>query len=161
MVQRRVGQHHAELAQSWRDSVGQDPLTLQKQDRRPRRRQQLAVFLIQVTILARIAQHHSKRLPAAALSLSKLFDSRAAVGIAGKLEPAQPFDRHDAARYEAAATMCSTGVESCGPQSGQAFGSAWKRRSEGFRIHAWHAAHIVNRAIVVLARSYGTRWVIE
>ena len=45
---------------------------------------------------------------------------------------------------------------SAGPQAGQAFGWAWKRRSPGSSYSAWHGAHIANRAIVVAARSYGT-----
>ena len=44
----------------------------------------------------------------------------------------------------------------CGPQSGHAFGWAWKRRFAGSRYSARHAGHISNAAIVVLGRSYGT-----
>ena len=44
----------------------------------------------------------------------------------------------------------------CGPQTGQALGWAWKRRSAGSSYSAWQAAHIVKPAIVVAGRSYGT-----
>ena len=44
----------------------------------------------------------------------------------------------------------------CGPQSGHAFGWAWKRRFAGSRYSARQAGHISNAAIVVLGRSYGT-----
>ena len=43
-----------------------------------------------------------------------------------------------------------------GPQSGQAFGWAWKRRSAGSSYSARQAAHISKPAIVVFGRSYGT-----
>ena len=43
-----------------------------------------------------------------------------------------------------------------GPQSGQAFGWAWKRRSRGSSYSARHSAHIAKPAIVVRGRSYGT-----
>jgi hypothetical protein len=43
-----------------------------------------------------------------------------------------------------------------GPQSGHAFGWAWKRRSDGSSYSAWQRAHIVKPAIVVSGRSYGT-----
>ena len=43
-----------------------------------------------------------------------------------------------------------------GPQSGQALGWAWKRRSPGSSYSAWHAGHIEKPAIVVRGRSYGT-----
>ena len=43
-----------------------------------------------------------------------------------------------------------------GPQAGQAFGCAWKRRSPGSSYSRRHAAHIAKPAIVVTGRSYGT-----
>ncbi len=43
-----------------------------------------------------------------------------------------------------------------GPHSGQAFGWAWKRRSDGSSYSAWQAAHMTKPAIVVFGRSYGT-----
>ena len=44
---------------------------------------------------------------------------------------------------------------SAGPQAGHALGCAWKRRSSTRSYSSWQAAHIVNAAIVVRARSYG------
>ena len=41
----------------------------------------------------------------------------------------------------------------CGPQRGQAIGSAWKRRSLGSRYSRAHSSHITNFFIEVLARS--------
>ena len=43
-----------------------------------------------------------------------------------------------------------------GPQTGQALGWAWKRRSAGSSYSARQAAHIAKPAIVVSGRSYGT-----
>ncbi len=45
---------------------------------------------------------------------------------------------------------------STGPQTGHALGWAWNRRSAGSSYSARHAAHIVNAAMVVAGRSYGT-----
>ena len=42
-----------------------------------------------------------------------------------------------------------------GPQSGHAFGWAWKRRSAGSSYSAWQRSHIAKPAIVVSGRSYG------
>ena len=55
-----------------------------------------------------------------------------------------------------AAPSSAATSRSRGPQAGQAFGSAWKRRSAGSSYSAWQAAHMRNGAIVVRARSYGT-----
>ena len=43
-----------------------------------------------------------------------------------------------------------------GPQSGHAFGWAWKRRSRGSSYSARQRSHISKLAIVVSGRSYGT-----
>ena len=48
-----------------------------------------------------------------------------------------------------------------GPQSGQAIGWAWKRRSAGSSYSAAQRGHISNPAIVVRGRSYGTPRTIE
>ena len=50
----------------------------------------------------------------------------------------------------------SSGIVSRGPQSGQAIGSAWKRRSPGSSYSRRQAAQSGKPAIVVRARSYGT-----
>ncbi len=60
-----------------------------------------------------------------------------------------------------AVTAAVSGTLSRGPQSGQAFGCAWKRRSPGSWYSASHAAHIAKPAIVVSGRSYGTPVTIE
>src|SRR5204863_3439642 len=52
-----------------------------------------------------------------------------------------------------AATASSSGDESRGPQSQQAIGWAWKRRSRGSSYSRRHSAHIRNRRMVVLGRS--------
>src|SRR5262249_11670131 len=44
-----------------------------------------------------------------------------------------------------------------GPQRGQAIGSAWNLRSCGSRYSLSQDSHIVNRDMLVLARSYGMR----
>ena len=43
-----------------------------------------------------------------------------------------------------------------GPHAGHAFGCAWNRRFAGSSYSRRQASHIVKRAIVVAARSYGT-----
>ena len=45
--------------------------------------------------------------------------------------------------------------ESDGPQSGQAMGCAWNRRSAGSRYSAAHRSHMPNADMVVAGRSYG------
>src|SRR3974390_3008178 len=42
-----------------------------------------------------------------------------------------------------------------GPQSGQAIGCAWKRRSAGSWYSAAHRSHMANADMVVAGRSYG------
>src|SRR5271168_1568990 len=42
-----------------------------------------------------------------------------------------------------------------GPQSGQAMGCAWNRRSAGLWYSAAHRSHMVNADMVVAGRSYG------
>ncbi len=42
-----------------------------------------------------------------------------------------------------------------GPQSGQAMGCAWNRRSAGSWYSAVHRSHMANVDIVVAGRSYG------
>ena len=66
--------------------------------------------------------------------------------------------RRGRARAGPSATTAPVGVApaSCGPQTGHALGWAWNRRSAGSSYSAWHAGHIVNPAIVVAGRSYGT-----
>jgi hypothetical protein len=56
-----------------------------------------------------------------------------------------------------AATASSSGSESCGPHTGQAIGSAWKRRSAGSSYSRRHSTQSSNRAMVVFGLSYGTR----
>jgi hypothetical protein len=54
------------------------------------------------------------------------------------------------------ATASSTGIETRGPHTGHAIGSAWKRRSSGSAYSRAQSAHIGKPAIVVFGRSYGT-----
>ncbi len=58
------------------------------------------------------------------------------------------------ARSRAAAS--SIGIESRGPQTGQAIGSAWKRRSVGSSYSRRQSSHSGKPAMVVFGRSYGT-----
>ena len=76
---------------------------------------------------------------------------------------APPASRRAAARTASSGAAMSIGAPpaassslTLGPQTGQAFGWAWKRRSAGSSYSAWHAAHIAKPAIVVAGRSYGT-----
>ena len=55
------------------------------------------------------------------------------------------------------ASAASSDGRSRGPQSGQAIGCAWKRRSAGSSYSARQASHMAKPAIVVFGRSYGTR----
>ena len=84
---------------------------------------------------------------------------------------AEPLDRDDPARQRSTAAAAATAspspvlawlpagadqLQAPGPQSGQAFGWAWKRRSRGSSYSARQRAHISKPAIVVSGRSYGT-----
>ena len=55
------------------------------------------------------------------------------------------------------ATASSSGSESRGPHTGQAIGSAWKRRSDGSSYSRRQSRQSGKSAIVVFGRSYGTR----
>jgi hypothetical protein len=69
--------------------------------------------------------------------------------------------RKAAAAASSAASRVASGSPSarihasCGPQIGQAFGCAWKRRLRGSPYSAAQAGHIWKARIVVCARSYG------
>ena len=90
--------------------------------------------------------------------------ARRVAGAAGQVVAAEALDGHDRPgaqqrrapprrrprRLRGAAAPTS---RARGPQSGQAFGWAWKRRSAGSSYSRRHAAHIANAAIVVSGRS--------
>jgi hypothetical protein len=56
-----------------------------------------------------------------------------------------------------AVTASSSGIDNRGPQTGQAIGSAWNRRSAGFSYSWRQSGQSGKPAIVVFGRSYGTR----
>ena len=80
---------------------------------------------------------------------------RARRRVAGEVVAAEALDREDRCRRGAGRSPSSSGIESRGPQAGQAIGSAWKRRSAGSSYSRRQSAHIVKPAIVVFGRSYG------
>ena len=86
-------------------------------------------------------------------------------GVAGQVVAAEPLDRDDPAGEQVgggggdrvvrrpAPRRARRGRSGWGPQSGQATGSAWNRRSAGSAYSAAQAWHIANSTIVVAARS--------
>ena len=173
VLQRRVGQHHAELGAARRDrrrdrgvrSARRDhdrPLAPGEQrllgrpevDERPRRRD--------------VRGHQRERAVLAVLARAQRRDRGLVVGAAGEVEAADALDGEDppgAQRERRRAHRVAAGATgrpsrstraTAGPHSGHAFGWAWKRRSRGSSYSARQAAHIANAAIVVSGRSYGT-----
>ena len=75
--------------------------------------------------------------------------------VAGEVVAAEALDREDRARRGACDTASSSGIDSRGPQTGQAIGSAWKRRSAGSSYSRRQSAHIGKPAIVVVGAVVG------
>ena len=175
VVQRGVGQHQAELGQAGRDAVGH---------RRAGRGAAPARSVAAATSSTRrhrasrshsasrrveVGDHHGERLVVAGLAPAQLGHGGRVGGVDGEVVAADALDGHDRAAAQRVDGSVERGVAaartsarrscakaSCGPQTGQALGWAWKRRSAGSSYSAWQAAHIVNPAIVVAGRSYGT-----
>ena len=113
-------------------------------------------------------RHQRERLVLAVLSRAKRRHRRLVVGAAAEVVAADPLDGDDPPREELAGRgrdgvaagsparprppLASTS-RARGPQSGQAFGWAWKRRSAGSSYSARQRSHISNAAIVVSGRS--------
>ena len=111
--------------------------------------------LAQVPRRGEIGDHHRERLVVARLAPAQLGDRRLVGGIDGQVEAADALHRDDLARPQrgdgglaarpsparsALAVAASVCVQrSRGPQSGQALGCAWKRRSVGSSYSAWQA----------------------
>ena len=77
-------------------------------------------------------------------------------GVAGEVVAAEPLDREDRALAEQRDRPPRAAARAAGPQTGQAIGSAWKRRSPGSSYSRRQSAHSGKPAIVVFGRSYGT-----
>ena len=160
VVQRRVGQHHAELA---RRPARPAAATARSGARgastigRARRRQQRLVVRAELDERARrrraSARHQRERLVLAVLARAQRARRRLVVGAAGEVEAAEALDRDDRRRAQQRprgarrrASRCTRRVGAAqrtrGPHAGQALGWAWKRRSAGSSYSARQAAHI-------------------
>ena len=105
-----------------------------------------------------VGHHHREGLVVACLAPAQLGHRRVVARIDGQVEAADALHGDDPARPQgrrpprvsaSSPTVSSTSATSAvdvhrrrGPQSGQALGWAWKRRSVGSSYSAWHAAHI-------------------
>ena len=163
-MQRRVGQHHAELARPGRDRVRDRRAgrARREHDRALRRGEQLALRSPSVT--SEPAAAIEPTISANGLS-SRCLRARSAataalvVGAAGEMEPADALDGDDRAvaqrrmrppriaiarRAGRQRSPAPSSSATDGPQCGHAFGWAWKRRSRGSSYSAWQRAHIAN-----------------
>ena len=159
MVQRRVGEHHAELARARRDRRRDARVGAARREHdRPRGRAERGV-IVERDQLARgrgVAHHQRERPVLAVLARAQPRDDVLVVGAAREVEAADALDRDDRAVEQRSRGDLDARASTRGPHSGQAFGWAWKRRSDGSSYSAWQAAHMTKPAIVVVGRSYGT-----
>ena len=113
-----------------------------------------------------VAHHDGEGLAVAVLAFSEALDGGFVGGIDAEMEAADAFDGEDLARGDEGDGLSMTGSvggdwaapsqstsESCGPQTQQALGCAWKRRLAGSSYSAWQSGHILKRAIEVCGRS--------
>ena len=169
-MQRRVGQHHAELMAPWGNLGGghRGALRARQHDRVGEAGQQgrlrrgegdEPLGSLEVT------HHQGERLGAALLALAQSRDGVGIGGVAGQVVAADPLDREDTAVGEQSPSLRETRPlpapesssgwtkVSVGPQSGQQMVSAWKRRSPGSSYSRRQAAQSAKPAIVVAGRS--------
>ena len=171
LVQRRVGQHQAELGRARRDrrrrparraGAGQHDRTLARGQQRRLR----VAELDERRAPLRRRDEQRERPVLAVLARAQRGDGGLVVGAAREVVAAEALDREDlpssrssARRARTASRPLATSVPSrsssraCGPHAGQALGWAWKRRSSGSSYSAWHASHMTKPAIVVAGRS--------
>ena len=170
VVQRRVGEHQPELGRARSDGGSH------RRARDSRRQHDRALDgLEQPPLLGperderargvRVGDHQRERLVLAVLATAQRGDGTLVGGVAGEMEAAESLDRDDRTSRAAAprrtrsdprrSASGRSGRRPCsaGPQRGQAFGCAWKRRSPGSSYSRRHSAHIANGAIVVSGRS--------
>ena len=130
----------------------------QEDDRACRRAQQLAprrAQLASARAAVRSAHHDRERLLVAVLAAAQRRDRLRVVGVAGEVVAAEPLDRDDRAaaqrrrgRRDGVARSAEpllpapSRAAARGPQSAQAFGWAWNRRSAGRRTRPAGVAHL-------------------
>ena len=150
VVQGRVREQDTEPRRARRDRLGdRGPVTAVQEHDRPRRRsKQRPLLLGDLAERLRRGRHQRERLRLAALARAKRRDRGLVARIAREVKAAQALDRDDRLP-RGAWTRSSTGIDRRGPHTGQALGSAWKRRSAGSRTRAGTSAHIVKPAMVV------------
>ena len=169
VVQRRVGEHHAELGDPGRDGRGDArSRPARREHDRPRGPHSSSSSAAPSSTSRRAARrrgHQRERLVLARFARPQRGDGALVVGAAGEMEAADALDGDDppAAQHRRAALgprrrAWPRGRAKLHPRAavGQAFGWAWKRRSAGSWYSAPQAAHIAKPAIVVSGRSYGT-----
>ena len=171
VVQRRVGQHHAEVARARGDR--------RRRPARPARRggeHDRPLAAGQQRLVAPAPSSTSSRAAARSAPSARTACPRGACARAAprprasssarqaRWKPPSPLTATIAPARSAAPRRRSASApappapgasrrRSRGPQSGQAFGWAWKRRSAGSSYSARHAAHMAKPAIVVSGRS--------
>ena len=128
VVQRRVGEHHAEVVRARRDRRRDARVGAARRDhdRRARRAGRSSAS----TSARGIARHQRERAVLAVLAGAQAGDGGLVVGAAREVEPADALDRDDPARRAGRRPPRRSRVTR-GPHAGQAFGWAWKRRSRG------------------------------
>ena len=177
VVERRVGQHQPELGRARGDRRPRAPRPAAAGRGRSGARgspSSSASAGPSSTSSARrpeVGDHHRERLLLAVLARAQRRDRLLRVGPAGEVVAAEALDGDDPRppRSAAAAAATASGApprsssrpsapssRARGPQSGQALGWAWKRRSSGSSYSRRQSAHISKPDIVVSGRSYGT-----
>ena len=159
VVERGVGEHHAEPRDPGRDRLGDARV------RRGAERARSAAARARAALAPRRRPPRAhpgrrvitrERLLLAVLARAQPRDRLLVRRVAGEVVAAEALDREDPAARGAARPPPRAASRAAGPQTGQAIGSAWKRRSPGPRTRAGSPAHIGKPAIVVFGRSYGT-----
>ncbi len=169
-LDRRAGQHHAQHVQARRDAGKPAP--------RRRRASAAARSAARATAAAPARRRRQRTQRAAEARLAAItangFSSRClrsrsratragVAGVAGEVEAAEALDRDDLAgaqqrqrgrdRVAGDRPARASTSASAGPHTGQAFGSAWKRRCSGSVYSRRHCGHSANAAMLVCARS--------
>jgi hypothetical protein len=171
VVQRRVGQHHAEQGEARRDPgrlVGSRVVLLEQHDRPLRRLERSLLGRAQPRVQPRrgdIRHQQREGLFLARLAFAQSLHAVRVTGIADQVKATEPLDGEDLPGTDQRqrigdgigggqqAAVRAAHRLSDGPQSGQAFGWAWKRRCRGSRYSPRQGGHWLNAAMLVLGRS--------
>ena len=149
VVQRRVGQHHAELGAARRDRRRHGARRRAAAPARSGARARTAGVSASPELDERrgrldVGRHQRERPVLAVLARAQPRHRGLVVGAAGEVVAAEALDRDDRAveqqrrgRDASRRRPTASPSRTAGPQSGQALGCAWKRRSPGSSYSAW------------------------